>query len=139
MKKRFLAALTAFIILAGPGFAIAQAATQQVSVSINWQDNSNNEDGFDIERGGVQAGPFNQLIRLGTNVTNYVDVIAADPGGSTYCYRVKAYNAAGSSPYSNVACLTTPVIQTVPLAPTTLKCTATVNTGSQTLSSVVCQ
>ena len=39
---------------------------------------------------------------MGANVTSYSDSGLVD--GETYCYRVLAYNAAGSSPYSNEEC-----------------------------------
>src|SRR5262249_46719943 len=36
------------------------------------------------------------------NVTSYID--SSVTGGATYCYRVRAYNTAGDSAYSNQAC-----------------------------------
>lgn len=65
-------------------------------------DNSSNEDGFKIERRPGTTQTFTEIAILGTNVTSYNDSGLVD--GETYCYRVFAFNAAGSSPYSNEEC-----------------------------------
>ena len=65
-------------------------------------DNSSNEDGFKIERRTGTTQTFTEIAILGTNVTSYNDSGLVD--GETYCYRVLAFNAAGSSPYSNEEC-----------------------------------
>ena len=67
-----------------------------------WMDNSSNEDGFKIERRTGTTQTFTEIAILGTNVTSYNDSGLVD--GETYCYRVLAFNAAGSSPYSNEEC-----------------------------------
>ena len=41
------------------------------------------------------------------NTASYTDVNL--PNGTTYCYRVRAYNAGGTSGYSNEQCATTSV------------------------------
>jgi hypothetical protein len=65
-------------------------------------DNSSNEDGFRIERRTGTTQTFSEIAILGTNVTSYNDSGLVD--GETYCYRVLAFNAAGSSAYSNEEC-----------------------------------
>jgi hypothetical protein len=65
-------------------------------------DNSSNEDGFKIERRTGTTQTYTQIAIAGANVTSYNDSGLVD--GDTYCYRVLAFNAAGSSPYSNEAC-----------------------------------
>ena len=67
-----------------------------------WMDNSSNEDGFEIERREGTTQAYTQIAIVGANVTSYNDSGLVD--GETYCYRVSAFNAAGSSPYSNEAC-----------------------------------
>ena len=67
-----------------------------------WMDNSSNEDGFKIERRTGTTQTYTQIAIAGANVTSYNDSGLVD--GDTYCYRVLAFNAAGSSPYSNEAC-----------------------------------
>jgi len=68
----------------------------------SWLDNSSNEDGFKIERRTGTTQGYTQIAIVGANVTSYNDSGLVD--GDTYCYRVLAFNAAGSSPYSNEAC-----------------------------------
>lgn len=81
--------------------AFALSSTQ---IQLDWKDNSMGEQGFEIERKG-ESGDYTVIARVGANVTTYTD------GGltrdTTYTYRVRAYNAAGKSPYSNPASATT--------------------------------
>jgi len=48
------------------------------------------------------GGSFTEIATTGPGVTAYTDGGLAD--GTTYCYRVQAFNASGYSDYSNVAC-----------------------------------
>lgn len=80
-------------------------AVSQSTVSIQWLDNSNNEDGFRIYRGTSLVGT------VGTNVQNYQD--AGLQQGTTYQYAVKAYNQAGESPAA-VYTVTTPAPPSAP-------------------------
>lgn len=72
-------------------------------VLLNWQDNSSNETLFYIERcAGVGCTNFaNFVATQWPDAPSYTDyaVIA----GQSYSYRVRAYNAGGYSPYSNIA------------------------------------
>ena len=65
-------------------------------------DNSSNEDGFKIERRIGTTQTYTQVAIVGANVTAYNDSGLVD--GDTYCYRVLAFNATGTSPYSNEVC-----------------------------------
>ncbi len=76
---------------------------------LTWTDNSNDEDGFKIERKLGQAGTFSQVATVGPNIISYTDTGLT--GETTYCFRVRAFNAAGDSAYSNENCATTPVNQ----------------------------
>lgn len=70
---------------------------------LSWADNSANESGFKIEQrsqnGGVWTA-WSQLGVVGPNVTSYQTFMK---GCGTMQWRVRAYNAAGDSAYSNVA------------------------------------
>jgi hypothetical protein len=89
-------------------------------LTLNWTDNSNNEDGFNVERKLLQTGTFAPLGAVGANVTTFVDPV---PDGQLYCYRVNAFNAAGASPWSSEACGQT---LSTPLGPSSVTITVTV-------------
>ncbi|MCI0411018.1 MAG: fibronectin type III domain-containing protein, partial [Acidobacteria bacterium] len=71
-------------------------------LTLSWTDNSGNEDGFKIERETGQAGTFAQINTVGANVLSYTDSGLAE--GTEYCYRVRAFNGAGDSAYTNEDC-----------------------------------
>lgn len=125
MRKLFLA-LAMVLVLGG----MANAA-QTATMVLNWTngavaaDNSNAPTAVKVERGSALAGPFTQIATLGV-VQTYTDVIAADPGSTTYCYRVRESNSAGDSTYSNVACATSPAIVVPPNPPTGMTINLTV-------------
>jgi fibronectin type 3 domain-containing protein len=73
-------------------------------ISLTWQDNSSDETGFKIER-STDGVNFSQIALVGQNVTTYADSGLAS--NTQYFYRVRATNAIGDSPYSNVANATT--------------------------------
>jgi hypothetical protein len=84
-------------------------------IKLTWNDNSDNETGFIIERGGSYA----QLNYVDSNITTYYDrEIFTD---TEYSYRVKAYNDTGESRPSNQVSATVPGI---PDAPSYLEATA---------------
>src|SRR5262245_772157 len=67
-----------------------------------WTDNANNEDGFEIERKIGENGTFGQIAIVGANLNLYTDDNLIP--GTTYCYRVRAFNTFGKSGYSDEAC-----------------------------------
>jgi hypothetical protein len=75
-------------------------------IDLSWTDNSNDEDGFRIERSS--GGSWSTLAQLPDNTTSYPDTTVTP--GTAYSYRVVAYNAAGDSGPSNTASATLPVI-----------------------------
>ncbi|HKY97812.1 MAG TPA: fibronectin type III domain-containing protein [Gemmatimonadaceae bacterium] len=74
-------------------------------VSLAWSDNSSNETGFRIERAAGTTGVFSEIGTTGVNVAAFIDqsVTAA----TAYSYRVRAYNSAGNSAYSNTLNIST--------------------------------
>jgi hypothetical protein len=75
------------------------AVTSSSDVILTWADNSSNETGFKIERSADNVA-YSQIATTVANLsstTSYKDVAAA---GTAYYYRVKAYNALGSSTYA---------------------------------------
>jgi hypothetical protein len=73
-------------------------------LTLNWADNSTNEDGFYLERKTGADGTYQRFATLAPGKTSYTDTSVQD--AVTYCYRVMAYNAMGNSGYSNEACAT---------------------------------
>jgi len=65
-------------------------------------DNMGGTANFIIERKTGAGGAYASIARTSTGVTTYVDTAVV--AGTTYCYRVKAFNASGESGYSNEAC-----------------------------------
>lgn len=86
--------------------ALTAVTLSDQQIALAWSDNANNETGFQLERClGNNCTNFSELVRPNANVRSYVNTgLTTD---SPYCYRVRAYNAAGSSAYSNSACRTT--------------------------------
>jgi hypothetical protein len=74
-------------------------------VNLTWQDNSNNEGGFEVDRSADNLN-WNQLIVTEDDVTTYSDT--AVTGGTTYYYRVRAVNPAGNSGFTSTATAVVP-------------------------------
>jgi hypothetical protein len=77
-------------------------------------DSASTETGFVLQR-AVGGGSFSDRVTLGTNVTTFTDTGLA--GSTTYHYRVRAYNGAGASAYSNLVSVTTPAGLATPTSP----------------------
>jgi hypothetical protein len=73
-------------------------------IVLNWTDNATNEAGFQIER-AVGTTTFSQIGTTATDTTTFTDF--SHTSGS-YTYRVRAYNAGGTSVYTNTASTTIP-------------------------------
>jgi hypothetical protein len=84
------------------GSSVVPTIVVAANLRLRWVDTSTNEDGFLIERKASIKGKFTQIAVVGANVSFYADTGLVE--GVTYCYRVRAYNAAGASAYSNEAC-----------------------------------
>src|SRR5262245_18996618 len=84
---------------------LASSRLDAASLQLSWVDNSDNEDGFHIERKVGTNGIFSLLAAVGPNITSYTDDNLAS--NTTYCYRLNAFNDIGISAYTNEACGTT--------------------------------
>lgn len=87
-----------------------------------WTDNSDNEDGFKVERAMLTSatGPLSGWLQVGSapsNTVAYQDT-SVPFSNQTFYYRVRAYNAYGNSAYSNTGYAITAT--TAPAAPSNL-------------------
>jgi len=91
-------------------------------VKLDWVDKSTNEDGFKIERKTGGSG-FALVGMTGKDITTYSD--SGLTNGSSYTYRLYAYNTAGASlTYTNEVTITTlslPTLTTTSISDTTAK------------------
>jgi hypothetical protein len=84
--------------------SLSATAVSTSQINLVWVDLSGNESGFKIER-GTATSSWSQIATVGTNVTSYASTGLT--ASTTYSYRVRAYNTAGDSAYSNTASATT--------------------------------
>jgi hypothetical protein len=99
------AATTTVAITVNPG-ATAPAAPSNLTASVgsnrlvtlSWTDNSSNETGFYVERAAkAKTLQFSRIATVGANVKMY----SGTETSGQWVYRVQAYNAVGTSNYSN--------------------------------------
>lgn len=99
------------LLLPAPAYAI--------DAILSWTDNSNNEQGFKIER-SLNSSTFTSLATVNANVVTVTDttLVQSTTVDNVYCYRVYAYNTAGNSAFTAPACKTIakPAV-TLPAAP----------------------
>ena len=97
------------------GIAVTTATPS--SLTLTWQDNANNENGFGIER--LINGNWSPLNgNLAANTQSYTDSGLA--ANTAYAYRVHAFNASGNSAYTfigNAVTASNVVTQSPPFAP----------------------
>jgi titin len=108
--------------------ALAATVAGGDQVTIAWQDNSNDEDGFKVESKLGAEGTYTQVATVGPNVTNYESTDLTE--GVTYFYRVRAFNVGGNSAYSNEA-------GAIPSSGTNFALNKTANASSTDSSSAV--
>jgi len=89
-------------------------------IKLTWKDNSDNEQGFIIERSPGNANLFSEIYRAVPNSIEYTNRSLSP--GTRYYYRICAFNTEGKSGYSEVKYATTLALQ-VPAKPTNLLAT----------------
>ena len=101
-------------------------ASSTSQINLAWTDNADNEQGYKVERAPGGTSNFEEITSLGANTTSYSNTGLTE--GTTYIYRVRAYNTGGNSSYSNTATATTNSAQIVPTisAPSTSTGTFTI-------------
>src|SRR5688572_16038875 len=76
------------------------SASPTSSLSMTWNDNASNESGYRVER-SLDGSSFAQVGQVGANGRTFTNSGLAP--GTTYYYRVAAFNASGTSGYTGVA------------------------------------
>lgn len=91
---------------------------QEVSASridLTWEDVSFNESGFKLEKKTGDLGTYTQIALIAADSETYSDTdVVSD---TTSYYRLRAYNGAGDSNYSNEAMVVTPPSGTMVVTP----------------------
>jgi fibronectin type 3 domain-containing protein len=76
------------------------SAVSGSQINLSWTDNSNNEDGFQIEQ-STDGVNFTAIATASANATTF-SVVGLQPSTS-YSFRVRAFNGVGTSGYTSVA------------------------------------
>jgi predicted esterase len=87
-------------------------------IDLNWQDNSNDENSFEIYRSLALNSGYEVVQVVDANVTEWSDTGLS--GSTTYYYKLKAINFNGSSEFVGPASTATLVNPPTPAAPTDL-------------------
>jgi hypothetical protein len=98
---------------------LSATAASSSQINLTWADNSSNETGFKISR-STDGSTFTDIATVGANVKSYSNT--GLNAGTTYYFRVRAYNGAGDSANSNTA--SAPTLPAPPAAPGNLSATA---------------
>jgi hypothetical protein len=82
-------------------YSLAATVLSANNIRLKWQDRSNNEAGFEVQRKKKIGGTWAKIGQTAAGVQLYLD--QGLDAGTRYVYRVRAYNSAGNSLYSNTA------------------------------------
>lgn len=86
---------------------LSATAVNPTTIQLTFGDNSTNETAFTLER-RVGTGAYSLVATLAANSTSYTDTTVSP--ATAYTYRLRAFNNAGTSAYSNEASATTPAV-----------------------------
>ncbi len=111
--SRITARVTYTALAAPTSLTATPGSTSTTLINLAWTDNAVNESGYKIER-GLSTSSFAEIAVVGTSTTVYADTTVS--AGTTYYYRVRAYNAGADTTYSNTANATTGSIPADPSA-----------------------
>ena len=109
--------------------ALLASASTSAQINLSWSDNATNESGFHVERAPDVAGSpgnWEQIAILAPNIRSYASTGLT--AATVYWHRVRAYNAGGTSGYSNEASAAT---LPPPATPTDLAASATSSSAIQ--------
>lgn len=79
---------------------LAATPVSGVQINLSWQDNANNEAGYDIEQSSDGGNTWAQVATASANSTAFA--VGGLQPGTAYSFRIRAFNILGNSAYSNV-------------------------------------
>ncbi|MCW3465412.1 fibronectin type III domain-containing protein [Chitinophaga nivalis] len=85
--------------------ALVAASLTPTRIKLTWNDNSNNETGFEVYRANSSGGTYTLIGTLDAAINTYLDTTLS--ANTAYYYKVRAMNAGGYSGMSNEASVTT--------------------------------
>lgn len=94
----------AVTVPAAPNNLVANTNPFVATINLTWDDVAN-ENGYRIERSQNQTSGFVEIDTVNADTLTYAD--SGLPGLTTFYYRIRAYNSAGNSGYSNTSSATT--------------------------------
>ena len=101
-----------------PSFTSISGTTN--SITVNWN-NVANETGYNLYRSTTLEGTYTGLTTLGANVTTFVNTGLSS--GTTFFYKIDAFNSGGTSALSGATSFTTTSATPIPTAPSNLRFT----------------
>lgn len=110
----FIPAGTPQVVIPAAPSGLSATAASSAQINLSWIDNSSNETGFRIERSSDGGSTYSLIDTTAAGATSYTNANLS--AGTTYHYRICAYNSAGNSAYSNVASATTQAASSVATA-----------------------
>jgi 3-keto-disaccharide hydrolase/Fibronectin type III domain len=96
--------LTGVFVFWASFLSLSLGGAHAAILRLTWQDTSSEETGFKIER--LNGSTYVQIATVDANTKSYSDSNLT--AGVSYCYRVRAFNATGTSAPTNAACATAP-------------------------------
>lgn len=84
---------------------LVATAVSDTAIDLGWADNSDNEDGFRIER-STDGITFSEVTSVGANVTSYSDTGLS--ASTAYIYQVVAFNPSGEASSGTASATTDP-------------------------------
>ena len=101
-RRSRVLAVAAFVTL-GLVLVFGSTPAHAAQLTVSWSDATpDDHTGFKVERKTGTTGAFAQVATTGATVMSYTDTTVT--AGTTYCYRVRAYNTVGDSPYTPEGC-----------------------------------
>ena len=97
-------------------WGVPNVASPTNAIDLGWTDNASIENGYTIERSS-DGSSYVELTQVGADATTYADSALA--AGTTYWYRVSAFNEGGASAYSAASASTTDPPASPPAVPST--------------------